>query len=85
MRITDLSVPTPVTGSRPSSSRRAGADAAPNIVASVAREAGHPDEVAATALARAASQAQSARIVAAANQDASASVRGDRLSAELVP
>ena len=85
MRITDLSVPTPVTGSRPSTTRRAGAEAAPNIVASVAREAGHPDEVAATALARAASQAQSGRIVAAANQAASESVRGDRLSTELVP
>lgn len=85
MRITDLSVPTPVTGSRPSPSRRAGAETAPNIVASVAREAGHPDEVAATALARAASQAQSGRIVAAANQEASASVRGDRLRADLLP
>ncbi len=85
MRITDLSVPTPVTGSRPSSSRRAVAQGAPNIVAAAARQPGHPDEVAAVALARAASQAHSGRIVAAANQDASASVRGDRLNAGLVP
>lgn len=85
VRITDLSLPTPVTGARPGSPRRAGADAAPNIVASVAREAGHPDEVAATALARAAGQAHSGRLVAAANEAASASVRGERLSEELVP
>jgi hypothetical protein len=85
VRITDLSLPTPVTAARPSSSRRAGAEAAPNIVASVAREAGHPDEVAATALARAAGQAHAGRVVAAANQTASESVRGDRLTTELVP
>ena len=85
VRITDLSLPTPVTGTRPSSPRRAGAEAAPNIVASVAREAGHPDEVAAAALARAAGQAHAGRVVAAANQAASDSLRGDRLSAELVP
>lgn len=85
MRITDLSVATPVAGARPPSPRRAGADTAPNIVAAAAREPGHPDEVAATALARAASQAQSGRIVAAANQAASDSVRGERLRPELVP
>ena len=85
MRITDLAVPTPVTGARPSA-RRAGEHAAPSLVSTdKTKDRAHPDEVAASALARAASSAQASRVVAAANEEASASVRGELLDLARVP
>lgn len=86
MRITDIALTTPVVGARPSAPRRAGAEHGASVVLpGVARDKGHPDEVAATALAKAAGLASAAKVVAAANQQAADSVRGDRLDEVLVP
>ena len=87
MRITDIAVSTPtgVAGARPAETRRAGEHAAPALVPGGKREAAHPDEVAASALSRAASAAQAGKAVAAANEQAAASVRGDLLDLTRVP
>lgn len=85
MRITDLAVPTPVTGARPAAARRSGEGAAPSLVSGKSKDKAHPDEVAATALARAANHAQAAKVVAAANEDAAASVKGELLDLTRVP
>ena len=85
MRITDLTVSTPVTGARPAA-RRAGEGASPSLVsAGKSKDKAHPDEVAASALARAATQAHASKVVAAANEDAAASVEGELLDLTRVP
>lgn len=82
MRITDvaLSTSTPV-GTPRSSARRtdAGSSAGTPTVVSGTRTGStqHPDEVAAAALHKAAGAAQAVRVVAAENQRASDSVRGE--------
>jgi hypothetical protein len=81
MRITDIAlstttpVGTPRTGTRRTDSGSAGAPAP----ASAGRtdSASHPDEVAAAKLQKAAGAAQAGRVVAAENQRASESVRGE--------
>ena len=80
MRISDiaLSTSTPVGTTRPSAKRPEGGSAGPTVVTSQKTDAApHPDEVAATKLAKAASAAQASRVVAAENQRASDSVRGE--------
>lgn len=84
MRITDLAVSTPVTGTRPAHARKAGEGSTPSLVSS-AKDPAHPDEVAASALSRAASAAHATKVVAAANEGAAASVRGDLLDPSRVP
>jgi hypothetical protein len=87
MRITDIVSSTPVAGARPATTKRADTqDSAPTVVAgNRAESAAHPDEVAATALQRAAEKAQATKVVAAQNGLAAESVRGDSLSEVLVP
>ncbi len=85
MRITDLPVTPPVSAARAPGTRRAEVDSHASPLASLAREPGHPDEVAAAALSRAAGLAHAGRAVAAANEHAASSVRGDRLDEALVP
>ena len=85
MRITDLPVTTPVRGAGAPGTRRAGAEAHASPLSALAREPGHPDEVAAAALSRAAGLAHAGRAVAAANEHAASSVRGDRLDEAFVP
>ncbi len=90
MRITDLASSTQVSAAstRSEGSRRTGESSTPaltSIVTTGPRGADHPDQVAETALARAASAAQAGRVVANANHDAAASVLGDRLDLALVP
>ncbi len=84
MRITDLAVPAPVVGTRPPASRRAGDSGASTLV-SATRQPGHPDEVAASALARAAGLAHATKVVATANEHAASSVRGDSLDLTRIP
>lgn len=86
MRITDIALSTPATGARPTTARRAGSEApGPSITRGAPRAAAHPDEVAASALARAAGLAAAGRVVAASNADAAASVRGDLLDPSRLP
>lgn len=86
MRITDIALSTPVVGARPPAARRAGSEASSAVVTGGAtRGTSHPDEVAASALARAAGLAQASKVVAAANERAAASIRGDLLEASKVP
>ncbi len=87
MRITDLATPatTAPSAARADGPRRTGGDTRASVLASAPRDAGHPDEVAATALARAAHHAHSGRLVSAANQAAADSVRGALLDPALVP
>ena len=79
MRITDLPVTTPLTATRARDKKAENnASSAPTVVHSArAESAQHPDEVAAAALHKAASAAQASRVVAAENQRASDSVRGE--------
>lgn len=86
-RIADIVSSTPVAGARPAAAKRADTQgSAPTVVASNrADSAQHPDEVAATALQRAAEKAQATKVVAAQNGLAAESVRGDALSEVLVP
>ena len=82
MRITDvaLSTATPVTSSRPKRADNESTSSSPTLVsAGKTGSAPHPDEVAAAKLQKAAGAAQAARVVAAENQRASESVRGDKL------
>ena len=86
MRISDiaLSTATPVSG-RPTA-RKQETGAGPQVVAeSRTGSAAHPDEVAAAKLQKAAGLAQAARVVAAQNQLAGASVQGERLQESLAP
>lgn len=88
MRITDIAQSTPVVGARPAPPRRSGAGAAaatPLLPSDRSMRAAHPDEVAASKLARAAGVATATRVVAAANEQASESVRGERLDLARVP
>jgi len=87
VRITDIAQSTPVVGARPAPPRRsgAGAAAAPLLPSDRSMRAAHPDEVAASKLARAAGVATATRVVAAANEQASESVRGERLDLARVP
>lgn len=86
MRITDIALSTPASGARPAAARRAGGEApSPSLTRGAPRGAAHPDEVAASALARAAGLASAGRVVAAANADAAASVRGDLLDPSRLP
>lgn len=86
MRITDIALSTPVAGVRPGVARRGGTHgSSPLLASSEPRGTQHPDEVAAGALARAASMASAAKVVAASNEQAAASVKGERLDAALVP
>lgn len=86
MRITDIALSTPVVGARPAASRRSGSEAAGTVVTRAPRESvDHPDEVAASALARAAGLAHAGKLVAAANEQAAASVKGDLLDLTHVP
>jgi hypothetical protein len=87
MRLTDvaLSTATPVAGSRTPTRKPAEGAAGPAVVSERPAAAPHPDEVAAAKLQKAAGLAQAARVVAAQNELASASVRGDRLSQDLAP
>lgn len=80
MRITDiaLSTATPVGTPRTSARRTEAGSTAPTVVsAGRTSSAAHPDEVAAAALQKAAGAAQAIRVVAAENQRATDSVRGD--------
>ncbi|MCW2600665.1 MAG: hypothetical protein JWM02_2494 [Frankiales bacterium] len=86
MRITDIALPTAVAGPRPGAARRPGSEASSAVVTTGSpRGASHPDELAAGALARAASLAQANKVVAAANEHAAASVTGDLLDATRLP
>lgn len=87
MRITDIALSTPVVGARPAPARRTGPGAAavPLPSADRSERATHPDEVAASKLARAAGLATATRVVAAANEHASASVHGELLDLTRVP
>jgi hypothetical protein len=86
VRITDIALSTPVAGVRPGATRRAGThDSSPVLTKGEPRGTSHPDEVAAGALARAASLASAGKVVAASNQQAAHSVQGGRLDANLVP
>lgn len=86
MRITDIAVSTPVVGARPAAARRQGEGASPSVVrGGTDKRAAHPDEVAASALARAAGAAHASKAVAAANEQAAASVRGELLDLNRVP
>ncbi len=85
MRITDIALSTPVVGARPAATRRSGADAKPPLASSGPGAMGHPDEVAAGALAKAAALAHAGRVVASANEHAAASVKGDLLDLTRVP
>ncbi len=84
MRITDLATTAPIA-MRPDGTRRGDSTAAVHVLGSAPRDADHPDAIAASALARAAGQAQAGRLVAAANQGAALSVLGDRLDLALAP
>lgn len=80
MRITDiaLSTSTPVGTPRTSAKRAEAGSSAPTVVSGTRTgSAQHPDEVAAAALQKAAGAAQAVRVVAAENQRASDSVRGE--------
>jgi hypothetical protein len=86
VRITDIALSTPVVGTRPAPARRGGPDgASPVLARGAASDVSHPDAMAASALARAAGIAAANKVVAAANQQASESVRGDLLDATRVP
>jgi hypothetical protein len=85
VRITDIALSTPVVGARPAAARRAGSDAKGPLVSSGPATMGHPDEVAAGALAKAASLAHAGRVVASSNEHAAASVKGDLLDLTRVP
>lgn len=88
MRITDLPVSTPASrvGATKDGAKRAetGASSATVVSSGTTDGAAHPDEVAAAKLQRAASAAQASRVVAAENQRASDSVRGDFTAKVLV-
>ena len=81
MRITDLPVATPLSATARATAKKAenNGSAPSTVLTSGARadSAQHPDEVAAAALQKAANAAQVSRVVAAENQRASDSVRGD--------
>ena len=80
MRITDLPVATPLNATaRATAKKSEDATSARTAVVTSGRTEGasHPDEVAAAALQKAAASAQSTRLVAAQNQLASESVRGE--------
>lgn len=80
MRITDiaLSTSTPVATPRAATKRAEAGSSAPTVVSAPrTSSAEHPDEVAAAALQRAAGAAQAGRVVAAENQRATDSVRGE--------
>jgi hypothetical protein len=86
VRITDIALSTPVVGARPAATRRSGAEAPGAVVSRAARDGvEHPDEVAASALARAAGLAHAGKVVAASNEHAAASVKGDLLDLTRVP
>jgi hypothetical protein len=86
VRITDIALSTPVVGVRPGAARRAGShDSAPVLMSGESRGTHHPDEVAAGALARAASLASAGKVVAAANEQAADSVMGELLDLTRVP
>ena len=86
MRITDIALSTPVVGARPAASRRTGADSSSAVVTRGTRDGvTHPDEVAASALARAAGMAHAGKAVASANDAAAKSVKGDLLDLTRVP
>ena len=85
MRITDIALSTPVVGARSAAAKKADEGTpAPKLHRAQGTPA-HPDEVAATALQRAAAFASAGRVVAAANEQASASVKGDLLDLTKVP
>lgn len=86
MRITDIALSTPVVGARPAAARRSGSDSSATVVARASHKGvSHPDEVAASALAKAAGLASAGRVVASANEHAAASVMGDLLDLTKVP
>jgi hypothetical protein len=86
VRITDIALSTPVAGVRPGPARRAGThDSSPILTSGENRGTSHPDEVAAGALARAASLATAGKVVAASNQQAAHSVKGELLDLTRVP
>jgi hypothetical protein len=86
VRITDIALSTPVAGARPATARRTGPQSAgPVMTPAEPRGAQHPDEVAAGALQRAAGLASAGKVVAASNEQAARSVRGDLLDLTRVP